>query len=856
MFEEFKELGLYSSKVGHVLTTNAKGTKHLLINSIGRNFMVYDTARLTKVTISEKHPAEIQYLAADKRFIYTGCENTVRIFKNKQNVERELKCDGKVFLILPCGGSHVVAVDENNSMKCWMVETGTEFSSVSFSQDSFRITSISPLISFRNKILLGSAQGKLRLWNILKHEVIYEFLVTNGVPITCIEQSTARNLVGIGTESGAVVILDIKQDKIMFKLHQEAGPICSMAFMKDMNNLLVVGTTLGHISVWDLNDQVLKDTKICHQDTAVAALTSIHGQNTFISNSGDNSIKMWVIDENSYKFSVLRERSGHYGDISKVKFYDDEKILSAGEDSTVRLYSCIKENRNKSLGKAAYGKKKKGKVHKVLPHIVDFQFEKTRESHWDGMIALHKDYLLATTWNVKNSRIGSYKFFHERFKDASLTKTLKSEPVVSSVEVTLCGNYSLIGYSSGHVDVYNMQSGLHKGEIKSATKAAHSSAVVGIGVDSMNQTVVTLGTDKMVKFWSFKLRSLMSSVKLDWVPVAGKMHRQSSMMAVVLQNFSLVVIALDTQKVVRRFKGHSGSVNDLVWSDDGLLLITASSDCYIRVWDVTLGLLVDSFSVDTPVKSLTLSPNTAILATTHVDSPSICLWSNSSLYGLDTYQPELMDYEEGVIIFEGSGVEVTERKSQLEPNLFTQSGVPSSRWVNLSNMDLIRQKNKPKEPVKKVSTAPFFLFSQGQTEDKFEVEEEGQSFAYFQLSAFAKALKSKTCEEMLAYIKELGQTGIDTGIKSLGSDHVGSDELLIKFLEFLKYVLETKANIDIAAAYINLFQRHHDKELYRSTECMTLLREVHQLQTEMRREFYNLINIALSSTDFMKSALI
>ena len=30
-------------------------------------------------------------------------------------------------------------------------------------------------------------------------------------------------------------------------------------------------------------------------------------------------------------------------------------------------------------------------------------------------------------------------------------------------EISVCGNYGLVGYSSGHVDMYNIQSGLYRG---------------------------------------------------------------------------------------------------------------------------------------------------------------------------------------------------------------------------------------------------------------------------------------------------------------------------------------------------------------------------------------------------------
>lgn len=33
------------------------------------------------------------------------------------------------------------------------------------------------------------------------------------------------------------------------------------------------------------------------------------------------------------------------------------------------------------------------------------------------------------------------------------------------VDISSCGNFCIIGYSSGHVDKYNLQSGIHRGSI-------------------------------------------------------------------------------------------------------------------------------------------------------------------------------------------------------------------------------------------------------------------------------------------------------------------------------------------------------------------------------------------------------
>ena len=35
--------------------------------------------------------------------------------------------------------------------------------------------------------------------------------------------------------------------------------------------------------------------------------------------------------------------------------------------------------------------------------------------------------------------------------------------ILQAVDISSCGNFAVIGYSSGHVDMYNLQSGIYRG---------------------------------------------------------------------------------------------------------------------------------------------------------------------------------------------------------------------------------------------------------------------------------------------------------------------------------------------------------------------------------------------------------
>ena len=80
--------------------------------------------------------------------------------------------------------------------------------------------------------------------------------------------------------------------------------------------------------------------------------------------------------------------------------------------------------------------------------------------------------------------------------------------------VTGCGNFTIIGMSTGHVEMFNIQSGLHRGEFGSPKgrlcpsqlnnnyvscclyASAHSGCVRGVVSDAVNMEIYTGAADK------------------------------------------------------------------------------------------------------------------------------------------------------------------------------------------------------------------------------------------------------------------------------------------------------------------------------------------------------------------------
>lgn len=62
------------------------------------------------------------------------------------------------------------------------------------------------------------------------------------------------------------------------------------------------------------------------------------------------------------------------------------------------------------------------------------------------------------------------------------------------------------------------------------------------------------------------------------------------------------------------------------------------------------------------------------------------------------------------------------RGAKENADLILLSDHPVSRWANLLSMDVIRQRNKPREPPNKPQAAPFFLPTIQGLEFKFDLD--------------------------------------------------------------------------------------------------------------------------------------
>jgi len=136
-----------------------------------------------------------------------------------------------------------------------------------------------------------------------------------------------------------------------------------------------------------------------------------------------------------------------------------------------------------------------------------------------------------------------------------------------SVAISACGNFGIIGATDGSVNKFNMQSGQARGTyVDPATgkQQAHLASVEGLAVDAFNRYLITASLDGLLKFWNFKDGTLLASLPLEAPATHLQIHRESNLVAVVCDDMVIRVYGVETQKLVRRLRGLTSLVTDVV----------------------------------------------------------------------------------------------------------------------------------------------------------------------------------------------------------------------------------------------------------------------------------------------------
>ena len=239
------------------------------------------------------HEDDITCLAADTYHVYTASGTTIKAWRRGTELKHEFKGHSKPIHIMLAFGPHLLAVDETNIMKVWDIKAEEVSLELSFST-TFTVSALIHPVTYLNKVLLGSTQGSLQLWNLKSAKQVFVYDGWNS-PVTILEQAPAIDVVAVGLASGDIILHNIKFDQSIVKFRQEWGPITSLTFRTDGAPIMITGSTQGHLAIWDLEQQTLVHQHRYAHHGAITGLKSLASEPLIVTSSRDNSLKVEIV---------------------------------------------------------------------------------------------------------------------------------------------------------------------------------------------------------------------------------------------------------------------------------------------------------------------------------------------------------------------------------------------------------------------------------------------------------------------------------------------------------------------------------------------------------------------------------
>ncbi|GAA6025323.1 hypothetical protein JCM8202_002695 [Rhodotorula sphaerocarpa] len=760
----------------------------------------------------------------------------------------------------------------------------------------FTATKLVHPASYLNKVVVGSKEGQLAVWNIRTGTCIHTFEAASllgsrpAAAITAIAQSPAIDVLGIGFANGMSILFDVRMGEVLGRVRLEgegAGEVAALSFRTDNEaQTLAVASTSGHVALFDLASEM----KLLHlvrnaHEGPVGGLEWVPGQPLMVTSGGDNSVKQWLLDTPTSAPRLLKQRSGHHAPPHFVRYYGDDgkSLLTAGADRSLRYTSVVRDSRGFELSQGSIARKATRLDVRPsslkLPLITSLAYSTSRAREWDDVVSVSADETLGRSWSVENKRAGKWTF--------------NTDGKATTSAVTACGNFGLVGSLAGDVQMFNLQSGLKRKTFRvpnAGVNDVRGRHITGIAIDALNRNVVVSTLKGAIHFFDFQTMKLVSSLAVKASVTSILLQRDNGLLAVTCDDLVLRIVDIETRRVVRELSGPRGRILDIAFSPDSRWIMTTSQDSVVRTFDVPTGQLVDAFRTRAVATSLTFSPTGDFLATTHVDSVGIYLWANRAQFsdvsllafveedGLeDVALPTVQGVDADASL---SSVSAPRRWEDIQPyttpdqladSLLTLSLMPRARWQTLLNLETIKARNKPKEAPKAPERAPFFLPTLPGVDNRFDFGdpskgEDKQAAAseaapakrkldFFSGSAvetdFVRRLlaedKDGPYQSFFEYLKALSPSNVDLEVRSLASiSHLEA------FLHALLARLRSHRDFEACQTFLALFLRIHGDLLIANPETRSSLEAIAAQQKKEAERLIDLTHYNLGTLAFLR----
>ena len=549
---------------------------------------------------------------------------------------------------------------------------------------------------------------------------------------------------------------------------------------------MVTADTQGNLSLWDLEKRLVQHTISAHPGP-LSTLFFVPGKPYFVTSGDDNSIKIWVIESNEIR--LLKSRCGNSSSIKRIQFFseDNYSLITAGKAGDLNYISLLKDSQCTEISQGSLSESSAIKDNKQpkqrLPIINNFHFcfhlflDDTKDLKWANMVSCHHGLNKAYSWKIGSKRVDDICF---------QTKDLTE---IIDIAISPCGNFVALGSIEGNIDIFNLQSGIHRKQLKRANSNSGHYKLCSLHYNSLGTVLFATQVNGIAVYPLTASSNAPHKISLHSNAVFSVISKNSSLLAIAHVDFSISVIDTDTCGIIRLLKGHENSLTDMVFNTGQKLLLSASSDLTLRIWDLISSSCVNVYHFDRIPVSISLSNNMEFLAIALGNDVAIQIWSINNDPAEKSTTGFVFEPVINVVPLNAYGI--------------TLKGINAQRWLEMTKFQLIRENSKPIFLQSKPLRVPFFLENSGTSSTVIQPStkpvapkfERNVDFSTYDMNLLTDFFYNSEWSTIHSSVSTLPQTELHSS--------------LCNIFTFLLKQFEDPSNYEYKTALLNLVLKEH-----------------------------------------------